>query len=178
MDMHKLAKAYAIRKGILGLRGGLDGQACLANAARPDESQEATFRIAQQVAEFVQLAVAADQGGREDGQVRARLGSGLAWGGASVGTLLRCGREAVNRQFATGHLDKRRALLGRNLEGMRDQVSDLDGGPALVGLELAQGRDRASHAFGELLAREPEVVSSLAQPFTKGDGLIHGGPLA
>src|SRR5262249_39715110 len=76
-------------------------------------------------------------------------------------------------QLATRDLDKNQALLGRHTEVIGQLGGDLLGGPALLGLDLAQRDGRAADTSRQFGAGEPHRFAAQREPVPEGCIAIH-----
>ena len=166
-DGRQRDEIYAVGKRILHARGRLDRQSRLADAARAGQCQQAAFRPAQELAQLLHLALAADQRGRQYGKV------GFWEGNVCAGARPERRKQALGAQITSRRPHERCVLLRGHVEAVRHQPGDLPGGAPLAGLDFAQRGDRAADPTGKLLAREPEFLTALPEPLSKRDRGLH-----
>src|SRR5262249_10995470 len=101
----------------------------------------------------------------------------LGWGErSSDATLHAHGRrgQPISRQLAARGLQKRRALLSRDLQAVGQARGQLFGGPPLVGLNMTDGHCRAADPGGQLFAGQVERSAALPYPGAEREQLAHG----
>ena len=164
---------------------GRNRQPRLADAARPGEREQPAIGARQHLANALDLGGAADERRGWCGQ-RARRRSGrraVVRRMAVVGGWRRRAGQRIHRgqplvaQLAPRHLEKGRAVGGGNLQRLGQQLGHLARGAPLVGLDLADRRERAADAIGQRVLRQVERAPPLPYPGAKGDRLCHEMPI-
>src|SRR5262245_30916820 len=79
----------------------------------------------------------------------------------------------MHSQLAPRDFEKGRALVGRHAEVLGELRGDLLGGPALVGLDLAQRDGRTADTSRQLDAGEPQRFAAQREPVPKGSIAVH-----
>jgi hypothetical protein len=75
--------------------------------------------------------------------------------------------------LAAGEGDQGRAIGRRHRKVVRQPLGDLDRRPPLVGLQFADGDDRAPHAPGQRILGQIERAATPVQPAPKRDIRVH-----